>query len=404
MIRSIRNSERRPLNEFVFASDGAACGILLLLTAVLWRDRKRSVGGLLSVALVLGAAAFAFLSMPSSRLGTVVWQMPLIMLAGGNPAIFWLWARTSFEDDFVPRLRHLVPWVALAGSSLLPSYFADIWPIATRPTVIGLQVVSVALAVLALLQTFRTWREDLVAKRRRLRLIVLAGGAAYIAVLGLSDVIPANESTGTIFVDIVRPIGLYLLAALAGWRLIRITGSDRSLALSPSEITLGKINASPADAELATTSIDSVLLQRLEHLMSVERVHRTDGLTIGMLAARLRVPEYRLRHTINEGLGYRNFNVFLNRYRINEAKAALIDPTQKEVPVLTIAMDAGFRSIGPFNRAFKLETGMTPSDCRRLAFKKGSIAQNLSENSISVSGSNGHPRDTVSKSDEIPRL
>ena len=33
---------------------------------------------------------------------------------------------------------------------------------------------------------------------------------------------------------------------------------------------------------------------------------------------------------------------------------------------LTIALDAGFQSIGPFNRAFKIETGMTPSEFRRV--------------------------------------
>ena len=62
---------------------------------------------------------------------------------------------------------------------------------------------------------------------------------------------------------------------------------------------------------------------------------------------------------INEGLGYRNFNAFLNRYRIDDAKAALSDPSQRDVQVLTIAMDAGFQSIGPFNRAFKADTGVT---------------------------------------------
>jgi AraC-like DNA-binding protein len=73
-----------------------------------------------------------------------------------------------------------------------------------------------------------------------------------------------------------------------------------------------------------------------------------------------------LRRLINQQLGYRNFNVFLNDHRIQEAKAALADPTQAEVPVITIAMDAGFQSLGPFNRAFKATTGVTPSEYRRL--------------------------------------
>jgi AraC-like DNA-binding protein len=45
-------------------------------------------------------------------------------------------------------------------------------------------------------------------------------------------------------------------------------------------------------------------------------------------------------------------------------KSALADPTQKEVPILTIALDAGFGSLGPFNRAFRDVEGMTPSEYR----------------------------------------
>ncbi|RTM02125.1 MAG: AraC family transcriptional regulator, partial [Bradyrhizobiaceae bacterium] len=36
------------------------------------------------------------------------------------------------------------------------------------------------------------------------------------------------------------------------------------------------------------------------------------------------------------------------------------------VPVITIAMDAGFQSLGPFNRAFKAVTGVTPTEYRRM--------------------------------------
>jgi AraC-like DNA-binding protein len=79
----------------------------------------------------------------------------------------------------------------------------------------------------------------------------------------------------------------------------------------------------------------------------------------------MNIPEYRLRRLINQELGHRNFVDFVNRYRLAETKAALIDPAQEAVPILTIALDAGFQSIGPFNRAFKAHTGMTPSEYRR---------------------------------------
>ena len=67
-------------------------------------------------------------------------------------------------------------------------------------------------------------------------------------------------------------------------------------------------------------------------LMADERIYRHDNVTIGTLATKLAIPEYRLRRLINQRLGYRNFNVFLNNHRIEEAKAALADPTRPRCP------------------------------------------------------------------------
>jgi AraC-like DNA-binding protein len=59
----------------------------------------------------------------------------------------------------------------------------------------------------------------------------------------------------------------------------------------------------------------------------------------------------------------------------------LSDPSQRDVAVLTIAMDAGFQSIGPFNRAFKAETGLTPTEFRRNALtRSAAIAPENDEN------------------------
>ena len=118
--------------------------------------------------------------------------------------------------------------------------------------------------------------------------------------------------------------------------------------------------------------------------MTVERIYRHEGLTIGALAVKLELQEYRLRQVINEGLGYRNFNAFLNRYRIDDAKAALSDPNQRDVPVLTVAMDAGFQSIGPFNRAFKADTGMTPTEFRRHALAQSQAAGSETDRNLKI--------------------
>jgi AraC-like DNA-binding protein len=110
---------------------------------------------------------------------------------------------------------------------------------------------------------------------------------------------------------------------------------------------------------------DAALLTALRKLIDRDKVYREPDLSIASLAQKLDIPEYRLRRLINEQLGHRNFSAFVNGYRLAEAETALGDPAQGGVPVLTIALDAGFGSIGPFNRAFKAHTGLTPTEYRR---------------------------------------
>jgi AraC-like DNA-binding protein len=81
--------------------------------------------------------------------------------------------------------------------------------------------------------------------------------------------------------------------------------------------------------------------------------------------------EYRLRRVINRQLGHRNFNDFLNAWRLREAAERLRDPAQARLPILTIALDLGYGSIGTFNRAFKATMGVTPSEFRRGSAEPG---------------------------------
>ena len=165
------------------------------------------------------------------------------------------------------------------------------------------------------------------------------------------------------------PIGLHLLNSAA---LVAIAAIIAVVLL---QADLDSVLPAPAVAEAAPPGaapvedepVDPGLLAALERLMAVDRLYRQEGLTIGVLAGKLGLPEYRLRRAINRGLGYRNFNEYLNRHRLADAKQALADPTQAEVPILTIALDSGFQSLGPFNRAFKTDTGVTPTEYRRTA-------------------------------------
>ena len=158
----------------------------------------------------------------------------------------------------------------------------------------------------------------------------------------------------------------------------RAPGQASSLAFGldsglESGLVKGEILGAAADAS-PDPSPDPAALSRLTRAMDQQQLFRREGLTIGQLAAELGLPEYRLRRVINQQLGHRNFNAFLNGHRIARARAALADPGQATTPVLAIAMDVGFQSLGPFNRAFKAATGLTPTEFRRQALGNGDAA------------------------------
>ena len=98
--------------------------------------------------------------------------------------------------------------------------------------------------------------------------------------------------------------------------------------------------------------------------MGDERAYRREGLTLAALADSLGLAEAPLRELINQRLGFRNFNDFLHHHRLGEATRRL---AEEDLPVLSIALDCGYGSIGPFNRAFRQRLGMTPTDYRAAA-------------------------------------
>lgn len=61
----------------------------------------------------------------------------------------------------------------------------------------------------------------------------------------------------------------------------------------------------------------------------------------------------------------KNFNDFVNHYRIEEAKKLLKLPDSNKYTIASIAFDSGFNSLSSFNSAFKKIEGSTPSQFRK---------------------------------------
>ena len=106
------------------------------------------------------------------------------------------------------------------------------------------------------------------------------------------------------------------------------------------------------------------LLTSVERYLLVEEGYRDHRLTIAKLAGEVGVSQDRLRRLINRELGYANFNAYINAIRVDAVRRRFADPGSSDEPILTLAIDAGFKSVSVFNKAFKSATGQTPSHYR----------------------------------------
>lgn len=354
---------------------GSAAGVLVLIAAVLWRER--SCGNAIRLgAMFSGSLAAATLaSAPGLSEAPPAWRFLVSALSPGSMFLFWLLTRALFDDAFVPRPWHSAAWMALAGAGVAScmagaSSGPAPWVWALRML---LGISPVAWASLSIASSLASWREDLIERRRRWRSVVVATTTLYtvaqllvalLSGLGLRAVVESTANAG----------GIAALTLFVGWRLLR----QRDDAVF--ELVALDVAATPAAQHVRADQgpgaadppvslpapPDARQVAALESLMSVDHLYREPSLSIGALASRMDLPEHKLRRLINTGLGHRNFSAFLNSYRLADARRWLADPTQRDTPILTIAMDAGFQSLGPFNRAFKDATGVTPSEFRRL--------------------------------------
>jgi len=334
----------------------ASVALLLVLAVSLLSDFRNVLAARLGAAFAFGSAAHAAsYSIGVSSL-VPVWHAPLIALSTGNIVVFWLFTRGLFDEAFRLRWWHGLIWAAVTAFSLVGCLWIAPGGNA-RFSVTVVNLIVLGFIALAVAQTIRSWSADLVERRRRVRVFIVCAAALYGGLNALLQILAAGSAG-----DVANTINAGVLACIGAaiaYAMMRIDGAD----LFPASTSAPAILAQPARGD---ESADQKLIDALMRLMAEERVYRQENITIGVLATRLKIPEYRLRRLINQRLGYRNFNVFLNNHRIEEAKAALADPAQAEVPIITIAMDAGFQSLGPFNRAFKAVTGVTPTEYRRI--------------------------------------
>ncbi|TGJ98938.1 AraC family transcriptional regulator [Leptospira langatensis] len=281
------------------------------------------------------------------------WAMIVYTGCHSVSVLFFLFVSSLFEDDFKLRPWHGALFLFVNTYSsyiLLFSGAASDTSVISKILFSSPQVFYLILILWTLAKVLNDKKIDLLESRREFRVIFASLTGLYSMGVVLVEVITRHEEYSATL-DLVNSFFIFILVFFISFRIFEFR--ENSFPIRDKET---KDEEEP---------LDENLLKKLNVLLADQKVYLHENLTILGLAQRLNVPEKKVRRLINKGLGYRNFNEFLNYFRIQEAKAILSDPGKKEIQVLRIAMDLGYGSLAPFNRAFREIVGTTPSDFRK---------------------------------------
>lgn len=348
----------------------------LFTSAIVLRDAGCKLSGQLAAFCCISTATYLFVSIPQLGHTLGYWMVPIMLVCLFGPTIAWAFCLSMFDDNFTLKRHHYVViggFYALGLIQYANYYMAfGSFPLLS-PTKLHFELQSVgwfpwfisfAMLMIKIGMTVHmlgvAWQgrhDDLVQKRRRFREVFVVG----VAFISVGIVVTENWLMGfaqdiawTLLVAqsaSIFMVGLYML-----WHITSVDGAW----------LFGEIEEQEVAAPRRSESEDRHDLETLDALAANGALLET-GMTISKLAELANMPEHRLRRLVNQHLGYRNFADYLNFHRVEAAKNRLAVVADRHVPVLTVAMDLGYGSLGPFNRAFKERAGMTPTEFRKKA-------------------------------------
>lgn len=121
------------------------------------------------------------------------------------------------------------------------------------------------------------------------------------------------------------------------------------------------VEAIPEHLDNKRKSISNEDIKLVKSLMEHDKVFLNPELNLSDLAEQANMSRAQLSEIINSGFG-KNFNDFVNMYRVNAFKAMLKANKHKQLSLLGIAQECGFNSKATFNRVFKKLTNHSPSE------------------------------------------
>ncbi|MDO5978327.1 helix-turn-helix domain-containing protein [Flavivirga spongiicola] len=118
-----------------------------------------------------------------------------------------------------------------------------------------------------------------------------------------------------------------------------------------------------------TNALSQELKENLIKLFVEDKVYKENNINLEVLSKRLNTTRHNTSQIINEHFNI-NFFELINKFRIKEAICILKEDIHGSLNIIDIAYEVGYNNKVTFNKAFKKETSLTPSEFINSQFKK----------------------------------
>ncbi|WP_338874563.1 helix-turn-helix domain-containing protein [Spirosoma sp. SC4-14] len=125
-----------------------------------------------------------------------------------------------------------------------------------------------------------------------------------------------------------------------------------------------------AGSDLSPEIIEQVVTALIK-AMEQEKLYLDPDLSVDKLGKHLQFPSKLISAVLNQHI-HKNFNGFINEYRVEEVKRRVLDPANEHLTLTGVAFESGFNSQATFQRIFKQLTGASPSEYMAQQKKKSS--------------------------------
>ncbi|GAA4965489.1 hypothetical protein GCM10023315_13140 [Algibacter aquimarinus] len=110
-----------------------------------------------------------------------------------------------------------------------------------------------------------------------------------------------------------------------------------------------------------TDALSKELKENLIKLLVEEKVYKENNINLERLSQKLNTTRHNASQIINEHFEM-NFFELINKFRIKEATRILIEDVHGSLNIIDVAYEVGYNNKVTFNKAFKKETSLTPSE------------------------------------------